>query len=308
MSEPVLRGCAIDPDLLSQRDGRVGMPQFASLVTQALRTTGDQGLGLDYGLRGRISDFGILGYALLSAKDLRQVIEFVGRYYQIFDPVISLEFESAPPYVHARAVQSAELGHFEIFAHEATLACTAVVAGALLDKAITPTRLTLSYPEPPHSRRYPAIFGCQPEFDAAHTSIQFESRHLNAPLKFSNQEMAEICRQQCERWLHAVQDQGSLIFKIKKQLLEAPGTFPDMVEVAAAQRMSVRSLRRHLSANGATYRELLDEVRRDMAVDYLKNSLLTVEEIAQLVGYGEAASFRKAFRKWTGKAPRDYRL
>jgi AraC-like DNA-binding protein len=62
-----------------------------------------------------------------------------------------------------------------------------------------------------------------------------------------------------------------------------------------------------LSADSVTYQELLDQVRSDLAVDYLRNSLLTVEQIAQLVGYGEAASFRKAFRRWTGKAPGEYR-
>jgi AraC-like DNA-binding protein len=306
-SEPILRRCAIEPDLLTRSEGRIGLVQFASLVTEALYVTGDRDLGLDYGLRGRISDFGILGYALLSARDLRQAIEFVSLYYQLFDPVIAFEFESVPPHVHARAIESAELGHFEIFAHEATLACAAAIARMLLDEPVIPTRLTLSYPEPPHSRRYPAVFGCRAEFDAPHTSIQFEERHLNAPLKFSNQEMAEICRQQCERWLHAAKDQGSLILKIKKELLDTPGQFPKMDDIAAALGTSVRSLRRHLSADGVTYQELLDQVRRDLAVDYLRNSLLTVEHIAQLVGYGEAASFRKAFRRWTGKAPGEYR-
>lgn len=305
-SDQILRHCAIDPDLLAKAEGRVALAQFASLVTEALRITGDQGLGLDYGLRGRISDFGILGYALLSARDLRQAIELVSRYYEIFDPVISFEFESVPPYVHARAVESSELGHFEIFAHEATLACTAAIARVLLDEPVAPTRLTLSYREPPHSGRYPALFGCRPEFDAPHTSIQFEARHLNASLRLSNQEMAEICRQQCER-IHAAKDQGSLVSKIKKGLLETPGQFPSMDDIAAALGMSVRSLRRHLSADGVTYQELFDQVRRDLAVDYLRNSLLTVEQIAQLVGYGEAANFRKAFRRWTGKAPGEFR-
>jgi AraC-like DNA-binding protein len=80
-----------------------------------------------------------------------------------------------------------------------------------------------------------------------------------------------------------------------------------MDEIAAAVGMSVRSLHRHLGECGVTYQELRDQVRRDLAVDYLKSSHLTVEQIAQLVGYGEAASFRKAFRRWTGKAPGEFR-
>jgi AraC-like DNA-binding protein len=306
-SESIFQRCGIDPELSPEGEGHVSVVQFASLVTEALHVTGDSGLGLEYGRRGRISDFGILGYALLSARDLRQAIELVSRYYEIFDPVISFEFEIAPPHVCARAVESAALGRFEIFAHEATLACTAAVARVLLDDPIVPTRLTLCYPEPPHSRRYAAVFGCQPEFDAPHTSILFESRHLSAPLKFSNQEIAEICRQQCERWLHAVREQGGVILKVKEELLKTPGRFPKMDLVSASLGMSVRSLRRKMSEHGVTYQELLDQVRRDLAVDYLRNSLLTVEQIAELVGYGEAASFRKAFRKWTGKAPGEFR-
>ncbi|MBW2416811.1 MAG: AraC family transcriptional regulator [Deltaproteobacteria bacterium] len=306
-SATVFQRCGIDPDLSPEDEDPVGLAQFASLVTEALDVTGDSGLGLEYGLRGRISDFGILGYALLSAKDLGQAIELVSRYYEIFDPVISFEFEIAPPNVCARAVASAALGRFEIFAHEATLACTAAVARVLLEEPIVPTRLTLCYPEPPHSQRYAALFGCQPEFGAAYTSIEFESRHLSAPLQFSNKEIAEICRQQCERWLHTIRDQGGVIFKVKEELLKTPGRFPSMDAVSVNLGMSVRSLRRKLREHDVTYQELLDQVRRDLAIDYLKNSLLTVEQIAQLVGYGEAASFRKAFRRWSGKAPGEFR-
>jgi AraC-like DNA-binding protein len=306
-SEPIFRRCGIDPDLSPEGESRVSLARFASLVTEALHVTGDSGLGLEYGRRGRISHFGILGYALLSASDLRQAIELVSRYYEIFDPVISFEFEIVPPNVCARAVESAALGHFEIFAHEATLACTAAVARVLLDEPIAPTRLTLCYPEPPHSRRYAAVFGCQPEFAAPYTSIQFESKHLSAPLRFSNKEMAEICRQQCERSLREIEGRGGVILKVKEELLNTPGRFPKMDLVAANLGMSVRSLRRKLSENSVTYQELLDQVRRDLAVDYLRNSPLTVEQIAELVDYGEAASFRKAFRRWTGKAPGEFR-
>lgn len=306
-SGPVFERCGIDPDLSPEGEDQVSLEQFASLVTDGLRLTCDSGLGLEYGLRGQVSHFGILGYALLSARDLRQVIEFVSRYYAIFDPVISFEFEIAPPTVCATAVESTALGRFEIFAHEATLACTAAIARALLNEPIGPTRLTLSYPEPPHSRRYAAVFGCRPEFDSSHTRIEFESRYLDAPLRLSNREMADICRQQCERSLSATRERGGLVSRVREELLKTPGRFPKMDAVAATLGVSVRSLRRHLGENGVAYHELLDGVRRDLAADWLKNSPLSVEQIAQLVGYGEASSFRKAFRRWTGKSPGEYR-
>ena len=306
-SERIFRRNGIDPDLLVQGESGASLAQFAALVGDGLRTTGDSGLGLEYGLRGRISHFGILGYALLSARNLRHAIEFVSRYYETFHPVISFKFEVAPPQICARVLESAPLGHLEVFAHEAALACTAAVANFLLDEPISPTRLTLCYAEPPHSQRYATVFDCHPEFDAPYTSIRFESRHLNAPFKFANDEMAEICRQQCESRLWMIKERGGLVSKVRAELLQTPGQFPKMSAVAADLGMSVRSLRRYLSESGVTYQELLDQVRRDLAMDYLRNSPLSVEQVAQLVGYGEAASFRKAFRKWTGEAPGEFR-
>ena len=89
--------------------------------------------------------------------------------------------------------------------------------------------------------------------------------------------------------------------------MQTPGRFPRMGAVASELGIGVRSLRRHLSENGVSYQELLGQVRRDLAVDYQRNSLLTVEQIAQLVGFVEASSFRKAFHRWTGETPCEFR-
>ena len=96
-----------------------------------------------------------------------------------------------------------------------------------------------------------------------------------------------------------------------KSVTHVPGLFwylcPRVVPPHRLTRPCSRPAWRKLSENGVTYQTLLDQVRRDLAVDYLRNSLLTVEQIAELVGYGEAASFRKALRRWTGKAPGEFR-
>ena len=71
--------------------------------------------------------------------------------------------------------------------------------------------------------------------------------------------------------------------------------------------MSGRTLRRQLSALGSSYRQLLDQVRSDLARQYLENSNMSVEQVAQLLGYTETTNFRRAFKRWLGVSPRDYR-
>ena len=71
--------------------------------------------------------------------------------------------------------------------------------------------------------------------------------------------------------------------------------------------MSGRTLRRQLSVLGTSYRQLLDQVRSDLARQYLENSNMSVEQVAQLLGYTETTNFRRAFKRWLGVSPRDYR-
>jgi AraC-like DNA-binding protein len=90
-------------------------------------------------------------------------------------------------------------------------------------------------------------------------------------------------------------------------LLEQPGRFPGIEELADRLHVTSRTLRRKLQAEGTSYASILASVRKDLAIQHLRTTRMKVDEIAEALGFSDVASFRQAFRKWTGRSPSDYR-
>jgi len=90
-------------------------------------------------------------------------------------------------------------------------------------------------------------------------------------------------------------------------LLRTPGQFPDIETVAAQMAISSRTLRRRLLAEGSSFQQLLDEVRHQLALDYLRRTRMSTEDIAAALGFSDAANFRHAFKRWSGLSPAAWR-
>ncbi|MGB6055137.1 MAG: helix-turn-helix transcriptional regulator [Burkholderiaceae bacterium] len=89
--------------------------------------------------------------------------------------------------------------------------------------------------------------------------------------------------------------------------MQSPGRFPEIDAVARQLHMTGRTLRRKLQAQGVSYQSILTDVRRQLALGYLRKTRMSVEDIAAALGFSDAANFRHAFKKWTGRTPGEYR-
>jgi AraC-like DNA-binding protein len=116
-----------------------------------------------------------------------------------------------------------------------------------------------------------------------------------------------MCEQQCEALLASLDVQDALLTRVRRLLIARPGDFPDLASAAHMLQTSGRSLRRHLSSMGTSYQAILNEVRKRLALQYLTATHLPLYEIANLLGFSDPSNFRRAFKKWTGKLPSDYR-
>ena len=115
-------------------------------------------------------------------------------------------------------------------------------------------------------------------------------------------------REICERMLSEVSDAGSISANIRRALMEQPGRFPNVEAMAETLAMHPRALRRRLETENTSYRDLLAEVRMRLAIEYLRKTRMTNEDIASRLGYSDAANFRHAFARWTGKSPSEFRI
>ena len=111
----------------------------------------------------------------------------------------------------------------------------------------------------------------------------------------------------CETLLVEAKTAGGVTRRIYNLLMEKPGQFDDMEALAAKLNTSSRTLRRHLTTQGTSYKEILDDVRCNLAKAYLRTTRMSIDDIAGTLGFSDAANFRHAFRRWTQKSPSDFR-
>ena len=130
---------------------------------------------------------------------------------------------------------------------------------------------------------------------------------MSAPLPQANPLTAKLCEEMCTALVEARSARSGLAATVRNRLLSTPGKIPDMEQIAAEMRITSRTLRRHLTAEGVTFRALLEEVRSTMAVELMTTASLTHEEIADRLGYADVTTFIEAFRRWKGMPPSEFR-
>ncbi|GAA1032920.1 hypothetical protein GCM10009565_80490 [Amycolatopsis albidoflavus] len=176
--------------------------------------------------------------------------------------------------------------------------------GWLTGQRIDLRELRLPWPKPDHAPHYELVFGRHPQFDADALVLAFDSRLLPAPVIRGEAELAEFLEDQPDAWL-ATRDYGSALADQVRAIVEQGTIAPD--GIADRLGVSTQHLRRLLRGEGTSIGQIRDGVRRDAAIASLSRGDESMEKLAQRLGFSEASAFRRAFRRWTGQSPADYR-
>jgi AraC-like DNA-binding protein len=305
--ERLLVAAGLRAELLLNPTGRLSLADFHQLAGAALVLCDEPALGLLLGLRLNASTHGILGYALLSSANLERAVQFALKYYRVLGLTFELELVDNPDFLELRASESIPLGVLGRFAAEGLFGSLYGIAQFLLGERPQGVEVGFAYAEPAHAARYQEAFGVAAQFEQPWHWFRLPRHYLTRPMALANPATMQMCEQQCEALLATLDVQEGLLSRVRRLLLARPGDFPDLDSAARALHTSGRSLRRHLSAAGTSYQQILDEVRKRLALQYLETTHLPLFEIASLLGFSDPSNFRRAFRKWTGRAPTDYR-
>jgi AraC-like DNA-binding protein len=144
-------------------------------------------------------------------------------------------------------------------------------------------------------------------FQQRNNEMAFDAAWIARPMPLADPITHASCREMCEQLLRELNAGGSLASDIRSALIMHPGRFPSIEAMAQRLSMHPRALRRRLIAEKTSYRHLLAEVRSRLAIEYLRRTSMTNDEIASRLGYSDAANFRRAFTSWTGKSPSEFR-
>jgi len=305
--EELFAGLDLRADSLADPEARLPIATVAKLVERARSLTAEPALGFYLGLQMRISAHGYLGFAAMTAANVREALELAVQFAPTRTTALAvrLSIEGNPASVIVE--ERADFGTARDVVLFALLIGIWQIGQALTGKALTGSA-EVAFPEPEYMARF-APFAPPVRFAQPLNRLVFDASVLDLPLTMADPAALRLAREQLERELDALGIGGNVAGRVRALLakkLPKEG-FRSLEEVAAEIHVSPRTLKRKLAMEGAAFSELLEEQQRDRALSLLLSTELAIDEIAERVGYSDAANFTRAFRRWTGSTPAAYR-
>lgn len=319
----VLQEAGIDAACLGQADARVPADAFARLWMGVGRLLDDEFFGLDR-RRMKVGSFAMVCHAVASERQLGAALKAALRGFGLFLDDLDAQlkvghgrasivlYNRLPTERSAPRPPGCQPGGPEArrFAEETLLVMLHGLLCFLAGRRVPLDELHWAHPRPPHAEEYRRIFSPVLHFDAAQTAAVFDARLLQAELAVDPAALRAFLREAPQSVFLKQVVGAALSDRVRRLCRQAllRGEAPPTLEgLAHALALSPATLRRRLETEGATWQALKDAVRRELAVQYLADAALTVDEVAARLGFDDPSTFYRAFRKWTGQAPGAWR-
>ena len=302
-----LRGTGITPDPDFDPEERVSYRQRIKQLENMVELIGMDGAWLDNPRPASISDYGLLGYAMMSSATLEQAIQIAVRYHRTAGAMFELKFLLEGDEAVLRIEHMLAGGDVGQFLVEDLFAGIRQLIMLLSGRPHAPSRVLLNYAAPVYGDKHANCYGCAVEFGQRHCDYRFPRSELALPLAEADANTARICEESCRRLLNQMEIEEDIVSRICHLLLSTPGEFPKLDAVARKMSLGARTLRRRLKDLGTSYQRILDDVRKELAIEYLQTTNLSVQEISELLGYTEVTNFRRAFMRWVDLSPYQFR-
>lgn len=282
--------------------------EFPRIIDYFYNYTKDEALMIKLGQRVDVTYFGSFGFALMSCSDFTEAIKLINRYQLLLGTGINfIVLADSNNTKHTLRVSINILSNLQ-----KKLVTELIISQSIyLLKIITNNKLkfkiSFQYEGINNKELYESILKCDVEFNQLHNEISIPIDISKEKLISANSAVHIIYEEQCERLLRDLNKIENFSAATRRILLQAGDDFPDIKEVAYKLHISESTLRRRLKEESSSYRKICDEVRDILAKKYLTTTNLTISDIAMLLNYSEAASFRRAFIRWNKVTPNDYR-
>src|SRR5215472_12427261 len=306
----LLQRAEVKPYLLNQKSARIPFYQHAALLDLAAKATENGCFGLDLAANeGDPRDNGLLAYAALSSKTLGEALKAVERYFHVLNEAIDVGMEFSPREVT-----------IDYHLSDADLAAPrqAIEFGAanlvrslrfLTNSRLRPGEVKFRHARNHEIAKFERFFGCPVRFGTRHNALTFSHRQLGLPIATADERLHGLLTGYCEEILASREDSSpDLRHRVERIIAKLLCRGEAETEVVAHELgMSVRTLARRLGELGVSFAQILDELRHDLALRYLRDPYLGLSQIAFLLGYSELSAFSHAFRRWTRTTPGAWR-
>lgn len=306
-SREMARQLDLDLDRLSQQDSRAPLEGFNLLLQMAAQELQDPGLGLRLGSWSDNRKMGVIGHIVFNNRTLRQGLEQYQRLASLVNEGIQVQFEVRPELAcvsyHCTAPDD-----YHAINLERMLTQAVTRAKRYVSERIYLTSVGFAHQPTTGISNYEAVFGCRPSFGEECCFLCFDSQFLDFELPQRNPYLHQALSRHVETLLRKLPVRRSLTQQVAKTVEKSlPTGEVDAEKIADKLAMSRQTLYRKLKLEGTSFHDLVEEVRRNKARAYLKAGRYSLSEIAFLLGFSEQSAFSRAFKRWTGKTPAQYR-
>jgi len=308
-SRAILKQAGLDPAKLFDENARYSFPAMTKLWQLAGEASADPCFGLRVIDYWHPSNLHALGFAWLASSTLKEAIQRAERYVRIVNSAATMSLgETTEGYeLMTFSVPNEFSPQPALYSIDAGMALILHLCRISAGKDLMPLRMQVKRPLPDCAERYYNYFGPNILFNSEQNIFIFDKHNIEKQLPTANIELALSCDKIIKGYL-AKMDKSDIVMQVKTKLTDTltSGSVSEK-HIAESLNMSLRSLQRRLEEKGYNYKQILEETRRELAEQYIRNSRLSVSEITYMLGFSEPSNFSRAFKRWTGKSPQDYR-
>ena len=230
-----------------------------------------------------VNSHGIVGFAALQSGSARQAIQLLERYFGVRTSLVIISLR-----------EDGELAIKNLF-DAVSLGASGVM------------RVSFPFACPDYAGLAAEMLRCEVIYDAGWTGFSLPLGLLDQPLKMADPASFREAELICQRELDKLEQTVSMSSRVRRIMLEKHNGFPCLNVTARLFHLTPRTLHRRLLEEGTSFKDILEQVRHTLAVEYLKAGHLSIEEIAYTLGYTDIANFRRAFKRWEAMPPSRYR-
>lgn len=304
----IVEGTRVATAQLLEEDRFLSLEQFRRLALRGMELTGEGWLGLDVGRSTQASSHGPLGYAMVASATVGQALEVAERYSSLRLQVAQFSVARGSDRVQLRIEDTVSWGDVGEYISLHIVGAVCLLFETVSGMPLPDTRIAFSYSSPEWADEYVTrLQGVTVEFKAPSTMIDIPESFASTPCITADANAYREAVRLCERAEARHQSDGEVAQRVLDRLLDQQGDYPSLSEMAKSLYMSDRTLIRKLNAQGTSYQMLLDDVRQELAVWYLRQTQLPVEAIAERLGYRDTSNFSRTCKRWFGRTPRAIR-
>lgn len=304
--EELLGDLGLTREMLLEPQRRIALEDINHLIITAGQLTQEAGLAIYFGQKMQISMHGFVGFAALTAANVREALSIAERFVGMISSLVHLRLEEGEEESMLYLQINTDLQPLREVTALAVMFGFAHMGGVATGKVVT-GRADVDFACPPYLESLIPLLSAKVAFNQPYNRIIFPSGYLNLPLVMANPIASQLAMSQCEQELQRFGLDRPFVAQVKALMFDEKRGFATLEQVAQRLHMSERTLKRQLAKYELTYTDLVEEARKQKAFDLLANSSQSLEDISEYLGYSDMANFTRAFKRWTEQTPTAYR-